>query len=218
MGLFDKFKKKSKAEDYKTEDFKAEDYKAGNSKAENSKAENSKAENSKAEDYKAEDYKAEDYKAEDYIDDVTFIRDIKHIQSGPWHQYDVLLAAQGYGWDYMISSADYMAAADLENISQVTSGFIDSEDTDITELYKKSNCKCSETEELKNEAASLSVAGISKTLKAPMKIVWFNQTQVLRFFTIVDDETLIKKYIETVIRRTFGTDSAMKLAKPIPKQ
>ena len=57
---------------------------------------------------------------EEYIDDVTFIRDIKHIQSGPWHQYDVLLAAQGYGWDYMISSADYMAAADLENISQVT--------------------------------------------------------------------------------------------------
>ena len=142
---------------------------------------------------------------EEYIDDVTFIRDIKHIQSGPWHQYDVLLAAQGYGWDYMISSADYMAAADLENISQVTSGFIDSEDTDITE-------------ELKNEAASLSVAGISKTLKAPMKIVWFNQTQVLRFFTIVDDETLIKKYIETVIRRTFGTNDAMKLAKPIPKQ
>ena len=120
MGLFDKFKKKSKAEDYKTEDSKAEDYKAGNSKS------------------------------EDYIDDVTFIRDIKHIQSGPWHQYDVLLAAQGYGWDYMISSADYMAAADLENISQVTSGFIDSEDTDITELYKKSNCKCSETEELNN--------------------------------------------------------------------
>ncbi|WP_419563384.1 hypothetical protein [Ruminococcus sp.] len=118
----------------------------------------------------------------------------------------------------MISSADYMAAADLENISQVTSGFIDSEDTNITELYKKSNGKFSETEELKNEAASLSVAGISKALKTPMKIVWFNQTQVLRFFTIVDDETLIKKYIETVIRRTFGTNDAMKLAKPILKQ
>lgn len=40
---------------------------------------------------------------EEYIDDVTFIRDIKHIPSVPWHQYDVLLAAQGYGWDYMIS-------------------------------------------------------------------------------------------------------------------
>ena len=63
----------------------------------------------------------------------------------------------------------------------------------------------------------LSVAGISKTLGAPMKIVWINQTQVLRFFTLVEDELLIKKYAETTIRRTFGTDNAMKLGKPIPE-
>ena len=154
---------------------------------------------------------------EEYIDDVTYIRDIKHIPSVPWHQYDVLLAAQCYGWDYIIDWANYMATTDLEQISQVTVSSAD-KSADITESYIKSNGKFSETEELKNEAASLSVAGISKTLKAPMKIVWFNQTQVLRFFTIVDDETLIKKYIETVIRRTFGTNDAMKLAKPILKQ
>ena len=63
----------------------------------------------------------------------------------------------------------------------------------------------------------LSIAGISRTLMAPMKIVWFNQTQVLRFFTLVDDDLLIRKYVETVIRRTFGTDDAMKLAKDLPE-
>ena len=57
---------------------------------------------------------------EEYIDDVTYIRDIKHIPSVPWHQYDVLLAAQGYGWDYIIDWANYMATTDLEQISQVT--------------------------------------------------------------------------------------------------
>ena len=62
----------------------------------------------------------------------------------------------------------------------------------------------------------LSIAGISKTLKAPMKIVWINQTNALRFFTLVDNDLLIKKYVETVIRRTFGTENAMKLGKPIP--
>ena len=36
--------------------------------------------------------------------------------------------------------------------------------------------------------------------------------------TMLDDEVLIKKYVETVIRRTFGTKDAMKLAKPIPKE
>ena len=62
----------------------------------------------------------------------------------------------------------------------------------------------------------LSIAGISKILKAPMKIVWINQTQVLRFFTLVDNDLLIKKYVDTVARRTFGTENAMKLGKPIP--
>ena len=38
----------------------------------------------------------------DYIDDITFIQEMKHIQTGPWHQYDVLFASQIYGWDFMI--------------------------------------------------------------------------------------------------------------------
>lgn len=153
---------------------------------------------------------------EEYINDVTFIRDMKHIPSGPWHQYDILLAAAGYDWKFMIDWADYMASADLEQISQVTAGSINSESNDITESYKNSNCKCADTKELQEEIASLSIAGISETLKAPMKIVWFNQTKILRFFTIIDDDTLIKKYAEAVVRRTFGTPDAMKLAKPIP--
>ena len=62
----------------------------------------------------------------------------------------------------------------------------------------------------------LAIGGISRTLMMPVKIVWFNQTRVLRFFTPVDDEILLTKYIETVIRRTFGTKDAMKLAKPVP--
>lgn len=63
-----------------------------------------------------------------------------------------------------------------------------------------------------------SVYGISRVLKCPVKIVWFNQSRVLRLFTIIDDEVLLTKYIETVIRRTFGTKDAMKLAKPVPKK
>ena len=90
------------------------------------------------------------------------------------------------------------------------------QEKDITESYNNSNGKCAETQELKTEMGVLSIAGISKTLKAPMKIVWFNQTRVLRFFTTVDNDLLIKKYVETVIRRTFGTENAMKLGKPIP--
>lgn len=157
------------------------------------------------------------YKENEYLNDITYIRDIKHIQSGSWYQYDVLLAAQGYGWNTMIGWADYMAALELEDVDQVMiANSAQGQDIDITESYKRSNGKGNETPELKTEKGVLSIAGISKTLRAPMKIVWFNQTRVMRFFTTIGDEPLIQKYVETVIRRTFGTENAMKLGKPIP--
>ena len=49
-------------------------------------------------------------------------------------------------------------------------------------------------------------------------IVWYNQTSSLRVFTHIDDKVLITKYVETLIRRSFGTKDAMKLANPIPKE
>ena len=161
--------------------------------------------------------KAAELPTSEYLDDITFIREIKHITSGPWHQYDVLLAARGYGWDMMKDWADYMSDADLEHISQVTTSSLGAQEKDVTKSYTDNGGKCKNIPELNVEMGVLSVAGTSKTLGAPMKIVWINQTQVLRFFTLVEDELLIKKYAETTIRRTFGTDNAMKLGKPIPE-
>ena len=43
------------------------------------------------------------------------------------------------------------------------------------------------------------------------------QPNLMRFITIVGDEILIRKYVETVIRRTFGTEDAMKLALDLPE-
>ena len=88
---------------------------------------------------------------------------------------------------------------------------------DITKSYLQNGGKCSRTPELSTECGSLTIAGISKVLKAPLKIVWINQTQVLRFFTSIDDEALVSRYAETTIRRNFGTQDAMKLGKPIPE-
>lgn len=163
------------------------------------------------------DSKANDTLEIEYLDDITFIREIKHTTAGPWHQYDVLLAARGYGWDMMKDWADYMSDVDLEHISQVTTGSLGVQEKDITKSYTDNGGRCKSMPELNVEMGILSIAGMSKTLKAPMKIVWINQTQVLRFFTLVNDDLLIKKYVETTIRRTFGTENAMKLGKPIPE-
>ena len=73
-------------------------------------------------------------------------------------------------------------------------------------------------ENLKEERGRLSIYGHSRTLNSSVQIVWFNQTRVLRIITQINDEMLITKYVETLIRRTFGTKDAMKLAKPVPLQ
>ena len=155
--------------------------------------------------------------AEPMLDDVTFIQDMKHIP-GVWHQYDVLLAARGYGWGMMVDWANYIMTADLDAVSTITTAEIaNAPETELIDKFRKAGTNLKQFDELANEKGVLAVGGISRTLKAPLKIVWFNQTRVLRLFTPDGDETLMRKYIETFIRRTFGTENAMKLAKPIPK-
>lgn len=149
----------------------------------------------------------------EYLDDITFIDSVHHSGGGgnPWEQYDVMMDARGYGWDMMKDWADYMAEADLEGISQVT--VAGAQTCDITDSYASHGGKCRETPELEVEQRLLSLAGFSKTLRAPVKIVWFNQTRLLRFFTTVRNENQMYRYAETVIRRSFGTEDAMKLGQ-----
>ena len=65
---------------------------------------------------------------------------------------------------------------------------------------------------LTQEHGMLSIAGRSRTLNDDVKLVFYNQTRGLRLFTPINDETLVRKYVETLLRRTFGTPDAMKLA------
>ena len=150
----------------------------------------------------------------EYIDDLTYIKDMKHMQNGPWHQYDILIDARGYGWSTMIDWAEYVRTADINDVQQVTTSTIaGGRDVDVTSEYKEAG-SVKAMKSLSAEQGVLSIAGMSKVLRAPMKILWFNQTQVLRFFTPLNDELQVKKYAETVIRRTFGTSNEMKLGKP----
>ena len=71
------------------------------------------------------------------LDDVTFIKEIKHSTQGAWYQYDVLLDAAIYGWSYMLDSADYMATADLINISEVTTADLGIDNTNVTASYNR---------------------------------------------------------------------------------
>ena len=155
---------------------------------------------------------------EEELDDVSYIRDSHHTTAGPWQQYDYLLASRPYGWGYMVDQADYMAEADLQDVGTVTvAEMANMQETELIESFRSCGNRISDMQELKTERGQLAVGGMSRVLGfCPVKIVWFNQTNVFRIFTIPDNDEMMLRYAETVIRRTFGTPDAMKKAKPVP--
>ena len=117
----------------------------------------------------------------------------------------------------MVDFAAYLETADIDKIESITvADMTDESSTELVHVYNQSKVGLNKFDKLADERGMLSIAGHSRTLNDSVKIVWFNQTRVLRVFTHINDETLITKYVETLIRRTFGTDDAMKLAKPVP--
>lgn len=157
------------------------------------------------------------------LDDVSYIQEMKHLHGNDvnmvWQQYDFLLAAQHYDWYTMVDWASYMESADINNIeSVVVADSANATGIELAHEYNQNKMGLKNFENLKEERGKLSIYGHSRTLNSSVQIVWFNQTRVLRIITLINDEMLITKYVETLIRRTFGTKDAMKLAKPIPKE
>jgi hypothetical protein len=158
--------------------------------------------------------------AEALLDDTSYIQKIEHLSGKvgfvTWQQYDILLAACPYGWETMVDLAAYLESADIDKIDSITvADMPDEQPIELSHIYNQAKVGLKNFDKLTEEKSMLSIAGHSRTLNESIKIVWFNQTNVLRVFTLTNDETLITKYVETVIRRTFGTEIAMKLAKPV---
>ena len=160
--------------------------------------------------------------AETMLNDTSYIQEIKHLYGNVgiafWKQYDVLLATQHYGWETMVDWAAYMESADIDKIESIAvADLTDDSGIELAHVYNQNIVGLKNFERLTEEHGKLSISGHSRTLNDSVKIVWYNQTRVLRLFTHINDEVLITKYVETIIRRTFGTKDAMKLAKPVPK-
>ena len=91
----------------------------------------------------------------DTIDDMSYIAEMKHFE-GPWNQYDFLLASQGYGWDYILDSADYMTKAELSNIGTVSvSKVLGAEEEELVGEYNASGCSIKAMKSLEEEAGAL---------------------------------------------------------------
>ena len=149
----------------------------------------------------------------------SYIYAVEHIV-GPWHQYDFTLAAQRYGWEYILSSAKYMIGADLCNIGTISvTPLTGSQTKECIGDFNANGEDICLIAELQNEASMLGVGGMSKALGGmPLKIVWINQTNLIRIMTPVDDVEFMIRYMETVIRRSFGTADALKKGNTLIKR
>ena len=154
--------------------------------------------------------------ADTMLDDTSYIQEMKHLFGNVgiafWQQYDILLATQPYGWDTMVDWVAYMESSDIDKIDSIIVGDLNVDNgIELAHVYNQNKVGLKNYERLKEECGMLSIAGHSRTLNDSIKIVWANQTRVLRLFTHINDETLITKYVETVIRRTFCTKEALEI-------
>ena len=109
-----------------------------------------------------------------------------------------------------------MTKIDLDQIGTVQAAKVPGgAETELIDEYESTGRSVKAMPSLVREGADLGIGGLSLILGAPLKIVWFNHTRVIRIYPPVNDEKLMTRYAETLIRRTFATPDAMKLARPV---
>ena len=138
---------------------------------------------------------------------VSYIEDMKQLAfkmgDTVWQQYDILLATRGYGWDDIIEAADYLASADMDYIDSISTSSPTEETEELVHAYRQSKGSLKDLSLLAEEKGSLGLDGHSRKFDRSLKIVWYNQTRVLRIFSMFDDAALIREYVETMMQRAF---------------
>ncbi len=150
---------------------------------------------------------------EDTLDSYTWLENVQKSMYGSWYVYDVTFYADGYDWEYIRNSAEYMIYNDLTKVVEVK--IADTVEYNITEEFMQHGSLLT-TPSMNTQRNVLSVAGLSRVLNKNMMIIWFADARGMKFITEFDDETLLKKYAETLLRKNFGTENEMKTGKPIP--
>ncbi len=141
------------------------------------------------------------------------INNTAYVPLSGWKAFDVVLDTRPYGWEYIVDSADYLANSDITP-TDLTVYDLSGSKVELYDQLTKARCAVKAIRQLESEYSSLALMGHSKVLELPVRILWFNQTNRMRVYGATEDISLVTRYVETVIRRTFNTPDAMALATP----
>ena len=142
------------------------------------------------------------------------INDSVNVPLYGWKAFDVVLDTRPYSWEYIVGSADYLVNADITP-TDLTVYDLSGSKVELYDQLTKARGAVKAIRQLESEYSYLALMGHSKVLELPVRLLWFNQTNRMRVFGATEDIELITRYVETVIRRTFGTPDAMSPAVPV---
>lgn len=130
-----------------------------------------------------------------------YITKIQHSKVDSWHVYDVRLTG-GMGWDYIMSSAQYVIDNDFSRLDGVSRAEnLATKEKEFTDTVKAAGNTLADCPDLAREGSLLAVAGMSKSLNVALKISWINQTKILRIFTLVNINDLVEPYVNALVER-----------------
>lgn len=137
----------------------------------------------------------------DIIDEMDYVAAIKFVAGSP-NEYDFLLMEQPYNWAYVVDFADYLVKVDFERVDsiQVSEG-TEADELDLINEFHETAGFVRKMSSLQNEFKTLSMRGLSKALGVPIKIVFTNQTRMVRIFATSDDEVTMARYTDAIVGR-----------------
>ncbi len=148
------------------------------------------------------------------LDDTSYITDMSVIHAGDKFVYTFRLTS-GYGWEYIRNSVDYLFTQDLEKSTvKLSVGGFDNF-TNITQNYLEGKKTGKDSSDWTRERSCAIILGKSKSLHGFVNVFFYNQTQIIKLILPLENKKIATAYIETLIRRSFGTPDQLKLAKPI---
>lgn len=126
------------------------------------------------------------------------------------HDYIISLDSD-YGWNTAVKWADEMAESDIFSVTNLyTSASIGAPKKIMLAEYKANDKSIKSMESLKEEQGVIALKGISRELKAPVMIFWFNQTNIVEIRTFVGDEELMNHYTERFVNHEFWSKDFVK--------
>lgn len=147
------------------------------------------------------------------LDDMSLITNVSFTRNDNLFTYAFHLI-DDIGWNDIRELVDHLASVDLDREHFTLLIGDNNVYSNITKEYLMAKKTGKAPIEWTREYSSVKVIGKSKALKSFVEVVFYTNSQLLEASFSLENKRISTAYVETLIRRGFGTPDQLKLAKP----